>query len=68
MDFVHKRPTLAATIAVFTTAALLLAGNGMNPILPLMWLAFIPVLLLAAETTSWQVAAGYAALSVLWAA
>ena len=65
MAFVHKRPMLAATLSVFTTAALLLAGNGMNPVWPLMWIAFIPVLLLAAETTSWRVAAGAAALSIL---
>jgi apolipoprotein N-acyltransferase len=66
MAFVHKRPALAATLAVFTTAALLLAGNGMNPVWPLMWVAFIPVLLLAAETASWRVAAGAAALSMFF--
>ena len=61
MAFVDKRPILLATLAVLSTAALLLAGNGMNPLWPLMWVAFIPVLLLAAETTSWRVAAGAAA-------
>ncbi|MGD0648833.1 MAG: nitrilase-related carbon-nitrogen hydrolase [Acidobacteriaceae bacterium] len=65
MAFVEKRPLLAATLAAFTTAALLLAGNGMNPIWPLMWIDFIPVLLLAAETTSWLLAAATAALSIL---
>jgi apolipoprotein N-acyltransferase len=65
MAFVHKRPMLAAILAVFTTAVLLLVGNGMNPVWPLVWIAFIPVLLLAAETTSWRVAAGAAALSML---
>lgn len=65
MAFVHKRSMLAATLAVFTTAALLLAGNGMNPVWPLIWIAFIPVLLLAAETTSWRVAAAVAAVSML---
>jgi apolipoprotein N-acyltransferase len=65
MAFVHKRPILAATFAVFSTSALLLAGSGMNPVWPLMWVAFIPVLLLAAETTSWRVAVGTAALSML---
>jgi apolipoprotein N-acyltransferase len=64
MAFVEKHPILAATIASFTTAALLLAGNGMNPIWPLMWLAFIPVLVFAAETTSWLLAAAAAALSI----
>lgn len=58
MAFAHKRPMLGATLAVVATAALLLAGNGMNPVWPLMWIAFIPVLLLAAETTSWRVAGG----------
>ena len=65
MAFVEKRPILAATLAVLTTAALLLAGNGMNPIWLLMWLAFIPVLVFAAETTSWLLAAAAAALSML---
>ena len=65
MVFVHKRPILAATLTVFTTTALLLAGNGMNPVWSLMWLAFIPVLLFAAETTSWLLAAATAALSIL---
>ncbi|MGA7315004.1 MAG: hypothetical protein WBX22_13620, partial [Silvibacterium sp.] len=65
MAFIRKRPILAAILTVFTTAALLLAGDGMNPVWPLMWIAFIPVLLLAAETTSWGVAAATAALSVL---
>jgi apolipoprotein N-acyltransferase len=64
MAFVRKRPILAAMLAVFTTAALLLAGDGMNPVWPLMWIAFIPVLLLAAETTSWGLAAATAALSM----
>ena len=65
MALVRKRPMLSAILAVFTTAALLLAGNGMDPVWPLMWIAFIPVLLLAAETASWRVAAGAAALSML---
>ena len=65
MAFVHKRPTLFATFAVLSTATLLLVGNGMNPLWPFMWVALIPVLLLAAETTSWWVAAGAAALSML---
>lgn len=65
MAFVDKRPTLFATLAVLSTAALFLVGNGMNPIWPVMWIAPIPVLVLAAETTSWRVAAGAAALSML---
>jgi len=56
---------LFATLALLSTAALLLAGNGMNPVWPLMWVAPIPVLLLAAETKSWRIAAGAAALSML---
>ena len=65
MDFVHKHPMLFATLAVIATAGLMLIGDGMNPIWPLMWIAFIPVLLLAAVTRSWLVAGGAAALSVL---
>jgi hypothetical protein len=48
MAFVHKRPLLAAAPAVIATTLLLLAGNGMNPVWPLMWIAFVPVMLLAA--------------------
>lgn len=65
MAFVDKRPALFATLAVLSTAALFLVGNGMNPIWPVMWIAPIPVLVLAAETTSWWVAGGAAALSML---
>jgi len=65
MAFVRKHPMLAAALAVLTTAALLLAGDGMNPVWPLMWIAFIPILLFAAETTSWRFAIGTAALSML---
>jgi apolipoprotein N-acyltransferase len=65
MDFAEKHPILAATLAVLATTALLLAGNGMNPVWPLVWIAFIPVLLFAAETTSWLLAAAAAALSML---
>jgi len=64
MAFVEKHPILAATLAIFTTTALLLAGNGMNPVWPVMWIAFIPVLLFASETTSWLLAAAAAALSI----
>jgi apolipoprotein N-acyltransferase len=65
MAFVHRRPWLAAILAVCSTAALLLAGNGMTPVWPLMWIAFIPVLLVSAEASSWRVAAATAALSML---
>ncbi len=65
MAFVDKHPALFAVLAVLSTAALFLFGNGMNPLWPVMWVAPIPVLLLAAETTSWWVAAGATALSML---
>ena len=64
MAFVEKHPLLAATLATLTTAALLLVGDGMNPLWPLMWLAFLPVLLFAAETKSWLLAAAAAAASL----
>src|SRR5262249_23256463 len=60
-----KHPLPLATIAVLSTAALLLLGNGMNPLWPYMWVAPLPVLLLAAEAKSWQVGAAAAALSML---
>jgi apolipoprotein N-acyltransferase len=64
MDFVDKKPVISATLAVLSTAALLLAGNGMNPVWSIMWVAPIPILLLAAETSSWRVGAGAAALAM----
>jgi apolipoprotein N-acyltransferase len=60
-----KHPLLLATVAVFSTAALLLLGNGMNPMWPFMWVAPLPVLLFAAEAKSWPVVATAAALSML---
>ena len=65
MAFVAKRPALFATLAVLSTAALFLGGNGMEPLWPFMWIAPIPVLLVAAETSSWRIAAGTAAASML---
>jgi apolipoprotein N-acyltransferase len=65
MHFVHKHPRLFAVLAVISTTALFLIGNGMNPVWPLMWIAPIPVLLLAAEADSWWVAGTVAALSML---
>lgn len=65
MAFVHKRPLLTTIIAVLSASALFLLGNGMNPLWPLMWIAALPVLLLAAEAGSWWVAAVAAALSML---
>jgi len=64
MAFVNKRPVLFAILAALSTAALLLVGNGMNPLWPFMWIALLPVLLLAAGTPSWRLAAGAAALSM----
>ena len=60
-----KRSPLFACVAVLSTAGLLLLGDGMYPVWWLMWLAFIPVLVLAAETASWVVAAGAAFLSMM---
>lgn len=65
MTFILKHPLLLATIAVLSTAALLLLGNGMNPLWPFMWIALLPVLLLAAEATSWRLVAAAAVLSML---
>lgn len=60
-----KRPLLLALLAVLLTAALFLVGNGMNPLWPFMWVAPLPVLLLAAEAESTWVVAVSAALSML---
>ncbi len=65
MDFVNRHPMLAASLAVIMTAGLLLAGDGMTPVWPLIWIAFIPLLLLAAEINSWWIAGAAAALSML---
>jgi apolipoprotein N-acyltransferase len=65
MVFIHKHPVLAATLAVCATATLLILGDGMTPVWPLMWIAFIPVLILVAESNSWRVAACAAFLSML---
>ena len=47
-----KHPALLSTLATLTTAALLILGNGMNPVWPILWFAFLPILLLAAETSA----------------
>ena len=60
-----KRPLLLALLAVLLTAALFLVGNGMNPLWPFMWVAPLPVLLLASEAESTWVVAASAALSTL---
>jgi apolipoprotein N-acyltransferase len=65
MGYAHRRPALVASVAVLLTATLLLIGNGMNPVWPVMWIAFVPVLLLAAQSASWRVAGGAAACSLL---
>jgi len=65
MAFGLKHPLSLATVAVLSTAALLLLGNGMNPQWLFMWVAPLPMLLFAAEAKSWQVVAVAAALSML---
>lgn len=66
MDFVHKHPLLAALVAVVATAVLLSIGNGMNPAWPVMWVALLPVLVLAAETDSWWIGGVAAVLGMLF--
>jgi apolipoprotein N-acyltransferase len=65
MDFVRKHPLLAAVLAVVSMAVLLSIGNGMNAVWPVMWIAFLPVLVLAAETDSGWVAGVAAVLGML---
>jgi apolipoprotein N-acyltransferase len=65
MDFVRKHPLLAAVVAVVSTAVLLSIGNGMNAVWPVMWVALLPVLVLAAETDSWRLAGVATVLGML---
>jgi apolipoprotein N-acyltransferase len=65
MGFVDRRPVVWVSAAVVLTAGMLLLGDGMTPVWWLMWLAFVPVLLLAAETSSWRIAGGGAAVAML---
>lgn len=65
MVFVHKYPLLAGTLAVLLSAALLLMGNGLDSVWPVMWVALIPVLLFAAETSSSLAAGSSAMLAML---
>jgi apolipoprotein N-acyltransferase len=64
MAFVLKHPHLSATAAVLSATALFLLGNGMNPLWPAMWVAPLPVFLLAAAAESWWVVGVAAALSM----
>ena len=59
------RKTLLVLTAVAASAVLLWFGNGLDPVWPLMWLAPLPVLLVATRT-SWPVAG--AAAFVAWLA
>ncbi len=65
MVFVRKNPVLAPALAVSGTATLLVLGDGMTPVWPLMWIAFLPVLMFAAESNSWKMSASTAFLSFL---
>jgi apolipoprotein N-acyltransferase len=65
MAFARNHRRALVVFSVLSTSALLLAGNGMNPQWPLIWIALIPVLLFAAESSSWRTAAAAAALSML---
>jgi apolipoprotein N-acyltransferase len=64
MAFASKNSLPLATVVVVSTTALLLLGNGMNPVWPFLWVAPVPVLLLAAEFESTLGVAVAAALSM----
>lgn len=51
---VDSRRMLAAFAAVLATAVLAYFGNGLNPAWPLMWIAPLPVLLVAARNSWWS--------------
>jgi apolipoprotein N-acyltransferase len=64
MAFARRDFTLAL-LAVLATSTLLIAGNGMEPRWPLMWIVFLPVLLFAATAKSRISAAAVTAASML---
>jgi apolipoprotein N-acyltransferase len=58
---VRSRHAAVAAAAFAATAVLVFFGNGLTPRWPLMWLAFLPVLIFALRSSTWQatfVAAG----------
>ncbi|HWA94772.1 MAG TPA: hypothetical protein VG844_09235 [Terracidiphilus sp.] len=59
---IHPRTFVEGTLATAATAALLYFGNGMQPVWPLMWFAFIPVLWFALRSPwGWAACASFAA-------
>jgi apolipoprotein N-acyltransferase len=48
---------LEAVLATAVTAVLFYFGNGLEPLWPLMWIAFVPVLVVALRSTWWVAAA-----------
>lgn len=65
MAFAPRHSLPGALLATIATAALFYAGNGMNPVWPLVWIAPLPILLFAAEAASWPLVGAAAALSML---
>jgi apolipoprotein N-acyltransferase len=64
MAFAVRRP-LFGIAAMLATAALLIAGNGMEPRWGLMWVALFPVLWFAATSESWLLTGAAAFFSLL---
>ena len=58
------RAVLMSVLAIALTSTLIWFGNGLEPFWPLIWVAPLPVLLLATQA-SWRVTALVAALSML---
>ena len=65
MGYVTKRSALFGLLAALLTAGMLLLGDGMTPVWWWMWVAFVPVLVLAAESASWVVAGVAAFVSMM---
>lgn len=65
MAFGNRTGVAGGFLAVCCTAGMLLIGDGMEPLWPVMWVAFIPILLFVVATHSWRLAGGAAACSVL---
>jgi apolipoprotein N-acyltransferase len=60
----NTRRVVEGVLAVAASSALLYFGNGLEPVWPLMWVAFVPVLWFALRSSWWE-AACVAAFSML---
>jgi apolipoprotein N-acyltransferase len=52
----RHRSLVEASVVVTATSALYYFGNGLNPVWPLMWIAFVPVMWFALRASWWMAA------------